>query len=284
MEDEAKLFAEHFADQFAEQQESSLVDSSSLEDSYFSQQQQFVNALSSRYGEEPTAGAVTSSTLFVGDLSITCTENDLVELFSQFIDKNHIASAHILRCRTTGTSLCYGFVSISSADSEAETALIRRELHGMYLFGRNLKLRSAKADFSMPDPSTTDKDDALYNYDLPKISIYVKFQATHLSNNGHINEENIRQIFELSEETKSLICDTVDGEGDAVEIAAPIEVGDDASSEEAEKKRKKKLANASIIDISIRKLAVDRVSSGFIFSCVEFLYESYFFISSFGLL
>jgi RNA recognition motif-containing protein len=256
MEDEARLFADHFADQFSNLEVAEAA--GNVQNSYYAQQQ-FVDTLSTQYGSDEGIGAVTSSTLFVGDLSITCTENDLVELFSQFIPKDHIASAHILRCRTTGTSLCYGFVTITSSSSDEETAIIRRELHGMYLFGRNLKLRSAKADFSMPsDDSGANNDDALYNYDLPKISIYVKFQATHISNNGHINEENIRQIFELSDETKGLICDTVDEEG-----ADGAGCKDHINLAEKEKQRQKNLSNASIIDISIRKLAVDRVSGGY---------------------
>jgi len=248
MDEGAKLFAEHFSDQFSNQESSEP----NLEDSYFSQQQQFVDALSSEYGTDISTDAVTSSTLFVGDLSITCTENDLVELFSQFIEKDHIASAHILRCRTTGTSLCYGFVTITSASSEEEATLIRRELYGMYLFGRNLKLRSAKADSMIPPEGI--------EVDMPKISIYVKFQATHVSNNGHINEENIRQIFELSDETKSLICDALGGEDTATEVIGDDAIEGDVLSAEKEKLRRKKLGNASIVDISIRKLAIDRVS------------------------
>jgi len=197
---------------------------------------------SPQFGEEESA-VITSSTLFVGDLSITCTENDLIELFSKIIDREHIASVHILRCRTTGTSLCYGFVTITSPTSETDANIARNELHGMYLFGRYLKIRSAKADCpTVPEPVSEFKSTKnLYNYDLPKISIYVKFQANHISNNDCINEENIRQIFDLSDEAKKIICDAVD---------------DDTS--ETITSQKQDLTSASIIDVSIKKLAVDK--------------------------
>lgn len=254
-----------------------------IENDFFENQAIFAPNISDGFGDGGVAEEITSSTLFVGDLSITCTEDDLLELFSQYVEKDHLASAHILRCRTTGTSLCYGFVTITSAMSEVEASLVRKELHGMYLFGRTLKLRSAKTEIG-PDgeivnsPGDIAKSNkALYKFDLPKISVYVRFQASHTSNSGYINEENIRQIFELSDEIKFMICESIETgkSSDAVEriestSASSLEGNENGDTLDFAGGGNKTTSNASIVDISIRKLAVDRRTNlqygyGFIF-------------------
>ena len=233
-------------------------------------QQQYVDALASIYGTNEVADdSENSSTLFVGDLSISCQEHHLIELFAGFINREYITSAHILRCRTTGTSLCYGFVKITSPNSEEDARLVRNELHGMYFLGRVLKLRNAKppnanggAGGQYGEQVTEDKvDENLYNYDLPKISIYVKFQCTHISNNNHVNEENIRQIFDLDSETKRIIYNESKALNDAEsELDDNGErSGESVTRTDSESDTVAEQANP-IVDITIRKLAVDRVS------------------------
>ena len=59
----------------------------------------------------------TSTSIFVGDLSITCTEYELQDLISNYIDVNHISQIIIKKCKITGSSLCYGFVTLTCLNS-----------------------------------------------------------------------------------------------------------------------------------------------------------------------
>lgn len=258
------------------------------------QQQEYADALTSMYNStlnNMDESSSNSTTLFVGDLSVVCQEHHLIELFAGYIDKEHVTAAHILRCRTTGTSLCYGFVTITSPNCEEEARLIRNELHGMYFFGRVLKLRNAKTDGisgNMDNNTISDLkgDGNLYNYDLPKISLYVKFQCTNVSNNNHVNEESIREIFELDSDTKRKIYDDAgSNESNAysnnhnntnTNDVHSSEVDDNTNNNTNNKKNEflnndSEFSNA-IVDVSIRKLAVDRVSYMYIISILILKY------------
>ena len=72
-------------------------------------------------------------TLFVGDLSIFCTEDDLRELFEQY---GELAEVKIIRCEETKKNLSYGFVKF--VDTEA-AAKANEELNGTLLCGRPLR-------------------------------------------------------------------------------------------------------------------------------------------------
>jgi heterogeneous nuclear ribonucleoprotein A1/A3 len=72
-------------------------------------------------------------TLFVGDLSIFCTEEDIRELFSTY---GELLEVKIIRCEETKKNLSYGFVKY--ADTEAAVKAID-ELNGTMLCGRPMR-------------------------------------------------------------------------------------------------------------------------------------------------
>jgi RNA recognition motif-containing protein len=76
---------------------------------------------------------LSSTTLFVGDLSVTCTENMLLQLFSQC---GMTAEVRIIRTRKNA-SLGYAFVTMCT--SEEATAAIE-QLNGYRLNGRSLRI------------------------------------------------------------------------------------------------------------------------------------------------
>jgi heterogeneous nuclear ribonucleoprotein A1/A3 len=73
------------------------------------------------------------SSLFVGDLSIFCSEEHLRATFSCF---GIVEEAKVIRCETTLKNLCYGFVrfdTLSSASAAMEY------LNGQLLYGRPMR-------------------------------------------------------------------------------------------------------------------------------------------------
>ena len=73
------------------------------------------------------------STIFVGDLSIYCSEKDLFEAFK------HCGAIEAVRIKRGGpekVNLLYGFIKFASKD-EAENA--RREMNGHILLGRAIR-------------------------------------------------------------------------------------------------------------------------------------------------
>jgi RNA recognition motif-containing protein len=75
-----------------------------------------------------------SNSLFVGDISKFCTEENLESLFSAF---GHIIDINIKRNNTTGKTLSYGFVTFSLEESAAKAMEC---LNGYVFFGRSLRL------------------------------------------------------------------------------------------------------------------------------------------------
>ncbi len=73
-----------------------------------------------------------SKTLFVGDLSYFCTEEDLLSIFSGY---GPILTVRVRR-GITGDSLMHGFVALASAES-AQRAI--RDLDGIEFMGRNMR-------------------------------------------------------------------------------------------------------------------------------------------------
>lgn len=73
------------------------------------------------------------SSLFVGDLSIFCTEADLQGVFSQF---DIVDDVKIIRCEATHKNLCYGFVKLASQEGAASAMAA---LDGTLLCGRPLR-------------------------------------------------------------------------------------------------------------------------------------------------
>lgn len=76
---------------------------------------------------------LSSTTLFVGDLSVTCTEPMLMQLFSQCGTTTEV---RIIRTRRNA-SLGYAFVTMSTAE-DATTAI--KQLNGHMLNGRSLRI------------------------------------------------------------------------------------------------------------------------------------------------
>jgi cold-inducible RNA-binding protein len=79
-----------------------------------------------------------STKLYVGNISFTTSNQDLIDLFS---GSGKVESVNIIEDRETGRSRGFGFVEMSSA-SEAEAAIAA--LNGKEVGGRELKVNEAK--------------------------------------------------------------------------------------------------------------------------------------------
>ena len=116
------------------------------------------------------------TTLFVGDLSTVCTENDLTAAFDQF---GIVQQVRIQRNRMTMASMAYGFVRMTNP-VEAITA--KNELDGTLLCGRKLRVREAEYGVGGADKGF-----------LRKYSLYIKFES--IEDGRKTNEVKIREIF-----------------------------------------------------------------------------------------
>jgi RNA recognition motif-containing protein len=76
--------------------------------------------------------------IFVGNLPFTASESDLRGIFAEY---GEIESVAIITDRDTGRSRGFGFVELS-ADARSQDAI--RDLDGMDLGGRNIKVNEAK--------------------------------------------------------------------------------------------------------------------------------------------
>jgi RNA recognition motif-containing protein len=74
-----------------------------------------------------------AATLFLGDLSVFCTEKDIRKLFRPF---GTIEAIRVKRGTSNKTNLSYGFIRFTYPDS-AEQAL--KHLNGIMFLGRALK-------------------------------------------------------------------------------------------------------------------------------------------------
>lgn len=87
--------------------------------------------ISSSSGESNASS--TTATLFVGDLSIFCSEEHLRLVFGQY---GVIEEVKIIRCENTHKNLCYGFVRLIEGQAAASAM---NELNGKLLCGRPLR-------------------------------------------------------------------------------------------------------------------------------------------------
>ena len=76
--------------------------------------------------------------IFVGNLALTTTEDDLTPLFEPF---GTVSQARIATDRETGRSRGFGFVEMPN-DAEAQEAIA--ELHGATIGGRQLTVNEAR--------------------------------------------------------------------------------------------------------------------------------------------
>lgn len=115
-----------------------------------------------------------SKSLFVGDLSYTCTKETLIGLFSKY---GTVKNAHIVNGRpelssnpNNCASLGYGFVEMASQD-EAETAMM--ELNQSLFLGRFLRVKCAQKNSSEGSYPLLTKD--IIN------SVHVRFKTVDVS-------------------------------------------------------------------------------------------------------
>lgn len=79
-----------------------------------------------------------SANVYVGNLSYTATDEELLELFQQY---GAVVSAQVISDRETGCSRGFGFVEMEDF-SEAGQAI--EELDGIDAFGRPLRVNLAR--------------------------------------------------------------------------------------------------------------------------------------------
>ena len=91
-----------------------------------------------RSSRKPEAVEVTSSKLYVGNLSFDATENDLLDLFNGI---GVVQSAELVTHKETEKSKGFGFVTMTTID-EAKRAVA--ELHDKDFMGRKLVVSGAK--------------------------------------------------------------------------------------------------------------------------------------------
>lgn len=128
-------------------------------------------------GSSSSSTAARARTIFVGDLSYFCTEEDLFRLFASAGNILHVSIA-----RRGETSLMYGFVEL---DSLERAERISEEFNGHFFMGRNLRI-FALGKYTGPALSFP-------NFKPESYCVHVSF-ATH---NLHkvINEEVLRTLF-----------------------------------------------------------------------------------------
>ena len=143
-------------------------------------------------GTQPTPKSRSNYALFLGHLSIFCSEKDIEDLFQQY---GEIVNVRIQRSKETSRALSYGFIEFS-CETAAVTAM--NELNGHVLKGRPLRIRwAAKRNQPVKSENT-----ALHS----AATIFVKFASQtgiivteeilreHFSVFGNILDTTIRTI------------------------------------------------------------------------------------------
>jgi RNA recognition motif-containing protein len=74
-----------------------------------------------------------NKTLFLGDLSVYCGENDIQQYFSVY---GMISSIIVMRNELTKKSRCFGFITFESTES---TIKALNEMDGVIICGRKLR-------------------------------------------------------------------------------------------------------------------------------------------------
>lgn len=123
------------------------------------------------------ASGTSKATLFLGDLSSVCSEEDIEKVFIPYGKIRHI---RIQRSPSSCSSLGYGFIRMGNP---AEAMRAKEDLDGFLLCGRKIRVRDAAfgvgGDTAAKPP--------------PKNSLFVRFTA--LSRNAFTDEEKIRAIY-----------------------------------------------------------------------------------------
>ena len=132
---------------------------------------------------QPANLSNTNTTLFIGDLSVTCSEPQLLNLF---LSCGGATSVRIIRTRKRA-SLGYAFVTMISEEA-AQHAI--NQLHGALLCGRNIRVCHAldekRASYSTSDQSYGSPEDMYAN--PPNNNNY--YSSNSNTNMYSSNEEN----------------------------------------------------------------------------------------------
>jgi RNA recognition motif-containing protein len=76
---------------------------------------------------------IPDGTLFIGDLSIFCTEEIIEEIFAPY---GKIIYTTIMKCSNTNKSLCYGFLKFASWQDAVRA---KDDLNGQVICGRAIR-------------------------------------------------------------------------------------------------------------------------------------------------
>eukprot|EP01040_Poterioochromonas_malhamensis_P005753 gene5753-6187_t len=134
------------------------------------------------------------TTIFVGNLSVFCSEQDLEQVFSRY---GTILEIRMAKSEDKSKHLSYGFVKFASVAS-AQLAML--ELDGKILCGRPLKIGKA---LSRSNRKVGGKGMSNQQYDTA--SVHVTFISNQTS--SLINEESLRNLFsQFGEVVDAVIC------------------------------------------------------------------------------
>eukprot|EP01038_Epipyxis_sp_PR26KG_P014234 gene14234-19099_t len=133
-------------------------------------------------------GSFDDRSLFIGDLSVFCTEDDLKNVFASF---GPVEEVKIKRSKTTNISLCYGFITFEYGDS-ALTAL--KEMNGALVCGRMLRINWAMSSHNNEEMDSHDsKKTKVYDFNHKDTSIVTCIDSKEFT----INEAYLKNTFSL---------------------------------------------------------------------------------------
>jgi cold-inducible RNA-binding protein len=124
---------------------------------------------------------VKANTLFLGDLSCFCQENDITEAFKVF---GQIQDIRLMRSKTDGSCLGYGFITFVSQSSAAQAL---DTMNGKVLVGRTLNVKWATKGISLKNPQPA--GDYLHGAEI-------QFSFVSKQSKFMVTEATIRAIFE----------------------------------------------------------------------------------------
>jgi len=125
----------------------------------------------------------TSYSLFIGDLSVFCTREDLKQLFSPF---GLITDIRIKQDMNTGKKLSYGFVEFDNINSALN---VLRTMNGYVLCGRPMRIRWGSNRNNRKPNELVKKVDSSEETS----SVHVSFNVT--KSNIIVTEESLRYLF-----------------------------------------------------------------------------------------
>jgi RNA recognition motif-containing protein len=122
-----------------------------------------------------------ANTLFLGDLSCFCQENDITEAFKVF---GQIQDIRLMRSKADGSCLGYGFITFVTQSSAAKAL---DTMNGKVLVGRTLNVKWATKGISLKNPQPA--GDYLHGAEI-------QFSFVSKQSKFMVTEATIRAIFE----------------------------------------------------------------------------------------